>query len=259
MCGAGAQGLEWTRRSLRATARDHAPGLVVVTMMKALFRDPRVQAGLAALLGGYLKLALRTIRWRVEGQVHLDETVGRRPVIAAFWHERLPLIPAMWLRVWRASGRRKRAFVLVSRHRDGRFIGEIIRRFHLLPVHGSSGRGGQERGGAAGLRALLARLEEGDHVAITPDGPRGPRRVAALGVAQLAALSGAPIVPCSAQCSPRITLPSWDRMVLPLPFGRGVIVCGAPIEVPGEGAEAALPAIAAALTATVEEADRLCR
>lgn len=236
----------------------YAPGLVVAAMLKTLIRHPRVQAGLAALLGGYLRFALGTTRWRVEGQKHLDATVARRPVITAFWHERLPMIPAMWLRVWRASGRKARAFVLVSRHRDGRFIGEIIRCFHLLPVHGSSAHGGRERGGAAGLRALLARLEEGDHVAITPDGPRGPRRVAAAGVAELAALSGAPVVPCSAQCTHRITLRSWDRMVLPLPFGRGVIVCGAPIAVARDGAEAALPTIALALTAVLEEADRLC-
>ena len=129
----------------------HAPGLVVAAMLKALIRHPRVQAGLAALLGGYLRFALSTTRWRVEGQTHLDATVARRPVITAFWHERLPMIPAMWLRVWCASGRKARAFVLVSRHRDGRFIGEIIRCFHLLPVHGSSARDGRERGGAAAV------------------------------------------------------------------------------------------------------------
>lgn len=228
-------------------------------MLKGFFRRPRVQAVLAVLLGGYLAFALRTTRWRVVGQEHLDATVGRRPVITAFWHERLPLIPALWLRVWRASGGRACAYVLVSRHRDGRFIGELIRRFHLRAVHGSSGRDGRERGGAAGVRALLARLEAGDHVAITPDGPRGPRRVAAPGVAQLAALSGVPVVPCAAQCAHRITLSSWDRMVLPLPFGRGVLVCGAPIMVGREEAAMALPAIAEALTAVVEEADRLCR
>ena len=96
-------------------------------------------------------------------------------------------------------------------------------------------------------------LEAGDHVVITPDGPRGPRRVAAPGVAQLAALSGMPVLPCAAQTSRRWTLRSWDRMVLPLPFGRGVIVCGAPIA----GARATAPrrrcrAIAAAITAATD-------
>ena len=73
---------------------------------------------------------------------------------------------------------------LVSQHRDGRFIGAIMRRFGILPIFGSS-----TRGGAAGLRNLLAMLRQGDLIGITPDGPQGPRRRAALGVAQLAALA----------------------------------------------------------------------
>ena len=105
-------------------------------------------------------------------------------------------------------------------HRDGRFIGAVVSRFALDVVLGSS-----SRGGAKGLRVLLNLLAGGDHIAITPDGPRGPRRVAAPGVAQLAALSGAPVLPCAAQTTRRWVLRTWDRMVVPKPFGRGVVVC----------------------------------
>jgi lysophospholipid acyltransferase (LPLAT)-like uncharacterized protein len=76
--------------------------------------------------------------------------------------------------------------------------------------------------------------------------------------AQLAAVSGVKVLPCAAQTSRRHTLRSWDRMVLPLPFGRGVIVCGPPISVAREDAAAALPTIAAALTEAAAAADRLC-
>jgi len=228
-------------------------------MLKNLLRRPRVQAMLAALLGRYLDVALRTTRWTLHGEAHLVPYLGLRPAVAAFWHERLPLMPALWTLAHRRSGGRTRAFVLVSRHSDGRFIGEVIRRFMVELVHGSTTRDGQDRGGAAGARALLGVLEAGHHVVITPDGPRGPRRVAALGVAQLAARSGASVLPCAAQTSHRWTLATWDRMVLPLPFGRGVIVCGEPIAVARDEAEAALPRIAAAITAATDEADRLCR
>ena len=227
-------------------------------MLKRLLRRAWVQALFAALIGGYLDFALRTTSWTVHGEAHLAVPVGLRPVVGAFWHERLPLMPAFWRQVHQRSGGRARGYVLVSRHKDGRFIGEVVRRFSLEMVHGSSQRDGRDRGGAASVRALLGVLEAGGHVVITPDGPRGPRRVAALGVAQLAALSGAPVLPCAAQTSHRWTLGTWDRMVLPLPFGRGVLVCGAPIEVARDGAEAALPRIAAAITAATEEADRLC-
>ncbi|CAH2600520.1 Lysophospholipid acyltransferase family protein [Rhodovastum atsumiense] len=226
-------------------------------MLKRLLRRPSVQALLASLLGRYLAFALGTTRWTLHGEAHLAAVLAGGPAVDAFWHERLPLMPALWLRA-QAQAPALRGHVLVSRHHDGRFIGSIMRRFSVGAVHGSTARNGQDRGGAAGLRALLGVLAAGEHVVITPDGPRGPRRMAAPGVAQLAALSGAPVLPCAAQISRRITLGTWDHMVLPLPFGRGVLVCAAPITVARDGWEAALPAIAAAMTEAAGEADRLC-
>lgn len=226
-------------------------------MLKRLLRHPKLLGMLASLLGRYLEFALRTTRWTLDGAEHAAPHLAGQPAIAAFWHERLPLMPALWRLAQRQS--RTRLHVLVSRHRDGRFIGTVVARFGLDVVHGSTARDGQDRGGAAGLRQMLERLARGDHVVITPDGPRGPRRVAAAGVAQLAALSGVKVLPCSAQTSRRRTLRSWDRMVLPLPFGRGVLVCGPTIAVGRDEAEAALPRIAAAMTAAADRADRLCR
>ncbi|MDE2198887.1 MAG: hypothetical protein KGJ41_07680, partial [Rhodospirillales bacterium] len=70
--------------------------------------------------------------------------------------------------------------------------------------------------------------------------------------------SGAPVLPCAAQTTRRRILPTWDRLVLPLPWGRGAVVCGPAIAVPRDGAEAALPAIARAMTEAADLADRLC-
>ena len=194
-------------------------------MLKRLLRSPGGQAAFARVLGVYLDLALSTTRWTLHGAEHMAPHAAGVPCVVAFWHERLALMPMLW-RLARRQGATTRAHVLVSRHRDGRFIGAVVRRFRLEIVHGSS-----SRGGAAGMRTLLALLAAGDHVAITPDGPRGPRRQAAPGVAQLAALAGVPVLPASGQTSRRRILGTWDRMVLPLPFGRGVIVCAAPIPV----------------------------
>lgn len=227
-------------------------------MLKRLLRHRATQATLAFVLGRYLAFALATTRWTLHGAEHLAPYLRDRPVIAAFWHERLPLMTALWRQAQR-GGVTARMVVLVSRHSDGRFIGDIMRRFDLDVVHGSSMRNGRDRGGAAGMRNLLERLERNSYVVMTPDGPRGPRRQAAAGVAQLAALSGVAVLPCSAQTSRRITLRrSWDRMVLPLPFGRGVLVCRPAITVPRDGGDAALPAIAAAMTEAADIADRLC-
>jgi lysophospholipid acyltransferase (LPLAT)-like uncharacterized protein len=163
------------------------------------------------------------------------------------------MMPALWVlarsRVPEMAP--MRGHVLVSRHRDGRFVGAVVGRFRVGLVHAST-----SRGGAAGLRAMLRLLAAGDVVVITPDGPRGPRRAAAPGVAQLAALSGRPVLPCAARSTRQRVLGSWDRMRLPLPFGRGVLVCGAPVAVAArDRGDAALATIAAALTAACDAAD----
>jgi lysophospholipid acyltransferase (LPLAT)-like uncharacterized protein len=118
--------------------------------------------------------------------------------------------------------------------------------------------GSSSRGGASGLRQLLRLLRQGAIIGITPDGPRGPRRKAAEGVAQLAALAGVPILPCAARTSRRITLSSWDRMAIPLPFGRGVMVCGPAILVARDSWREALPAISDAMNRAADRADMLC-
>jgi lysophospholipid acyltransferase (LPLAT)-like uncharacterized protein len=217
-------------------------------MLKRLLQNPFVQRVLAVLLGRYLAWALATTRWRVIGQNHFAPFEAGAPVIAAFWHETLPLMPALFLRA-RAATPGLRLHVLVSRSRDGRFIGDVIGRFGLLAAHGSSARGGVERGGAKGAMTLIAALEQGEQVAITPDGPRGPRRQAAGGVAQLAALTGAAVLPCAAFSTRVKRLGSWDRMLVPLPFGRGVLVCGEAIMVARDDAGPALVTISAALDA----------
>ena len=224
--------------------------------MKRLTQHPVAQAALARLLGLYLEFALWTTRWSLEGHEHMAPHAAGAPVVVAFWHERLSLMPMLWVKARQsAEGRdvRNRVHVLVSRHRDGQFIGAVVSRFALDVVLGSS-----SRGGAKGLRVMLNLLASGDHIAITPDGPRGPRRVAATGVAQLAALSGVPVLPCAAQTTRHWVLRTWDRMVVPKPFGRGVVVCLPTIAVNRNSWQDAIPAIGAALTAAAERADRLC-
>jgi hypothetical protein len=224
-------------------------------MLRSLIRSPAVQGAIARLLGLYLAFVFRTSRWRLDAAPEALAWVREgRPLLVAFWHERLPMMPVL-LRLalpLMPPGVAIRPQVLVSRHRDGRLIGEVVRRFGVEMVYGSS-----RRGGAQAMLELVRALGRGDIAVITPDGPRGPRRVAAPGVAQIAAVSGLPVVPSAAATTSRRILSSWDRMMLPLPFGRGVVVAGAPIHVARGEADAALPAIAAALDAACGRADAL--
>lgn len=232
-------------------------------MLKALLRRPGTQAVLARAAGAYLGHALRTTRWTLHGADNLAPFVAGKPAVIAFWHEMLPVACAVWLRAQReriAAGRPGgRVSALVSRHNDGRLIGEVLRGFNCDLIHGSSSKRGRDRGGQDAIRSLGAVLAAGGQVVITPDGPRGPRRQAAPGVAQLAALVGVPVVPIAAASTRARRLPTWDRMVMPLPWGHGALVCGPPLDVDAEGADAALPGIEAALTAAADQAEALCR
>jgi len=219
------------------------------------------QRAAAWLLGAYLRFALTTTRWTLDGADNLAPFESDGAVVAAFWHECLPLMPALWMHVRRRNPHRHGS-VLVSRHRDGRFIGAIMRQFGVQAVFGSAahveGKPPKERGGAAGLRALRAVLAADQAVIMTPDGPRGPPRQAAPGVAHLAAASGAPVLPTAARLRHYIRVNSWDRMIVPLPFGRGVLVCLPPMTVQ-DSEPATLAAIGAALTAAADRAESLCR
>jgi lysophospholipid acyltransferase (LPLAT)-like uncharacterized protein len=215
-------------------------------------RGARGRAALASVLGVYLDLALRTTRWRLDGAAHLAPLVSGTPMIVAFWHEHLPLMAPLWLRA-RRLGAPGPLSLLVSRHRDGQLLGATMRRFGTEVIHGSS-----SRGGAAGLRGCARAIGAGGLVALTPDGPRGPRRVAAPGVAQLAALTGAPVLPAAAWSSRQLRLRrTWDRMAVPLPLARGVLVCGPPVMVARDGWEAGLARITAELNAAAARAKAL--
>jgi lysophospholipid acyltransferase (LPLAT)-like uncharacterized protein len=227
-------------------------------MLNRVLKSQAAQRAGAVAVGAYLRFTLRTTRWVLDGAEHLAPFGAQGGVIGAFWHECLPLMPALWMRLLEANPARQ-AKVLVSQHRDGLFIAAVMHRLDIGTVHGSTARAGRGKGGVGAMRSLLAVLEEGDAVVITPDGPRGPPRQAAGGVAQLAALSGAPVLPCAARLRHHLRIGSWDRMIVPLPFGRGVLVCLPSIAVPRDGAPDATDRIAAAMTQAADRAEALCR
>lgn len=220
-------------------------------MLRRLLRHPRTLAVGAALLARHLRLVAATTRWTVEGREAALAHHGS-PVIGAFWHEQLALAHAI---AWNWSGSRADTgfTVLVSQHRDGRLIGDVVSRLGIGAAHGSS-----RRGGVAVFREASRVLAAGRSIAITPDGPRGPRRVAQPGVARLGRLAAVPVIPVGVAVSCARRLRSWDRMIFPLPFCRGAIVYGTPLKPEDAPTEEALrAAIAAAMTEVADRAAAL--
>jgi lysophospholipid acyltransferase (LPLAT)-like uncharacterized protein len=230
-------------------------------MLNRLLKSQALRRAGAAALGAYLSFTLRTTRWSLDGADNLEPFVAEGGVVAAFWHECLPVMPALWGRVL-ARNPARLGRVLISQHRDGQLIATVMRAMNIEVVHGSSGRdkgGKRQKGGAGAMRACLAALDRGEVIVVTPDGPRGPPRRAAAGVAQLAALSGVPVLPCAGRLRHHVRLASWDRMIVPLPFGRGVLVCLPAMHVAGGAAALATEALDLALTRAADRAEALCR
>ncbi len=235
----------------------HAPAGATATAMIRAFKSrtqsPAIQARIGAMVGGALGFSLRTTRWRIDADAFIGAIRGGAPAIVACWHECLPSMPAA-MHALRRPADAPTAYMLASRHRDGQLVVNALRRFGLEAISASS-----SRGGAAGLLELARLVRAGHPVVITPDGPRGPRRRAAAGVAQLAALTGAPVFCAGAATSHAFRLDSWDSMRLPLPFGRGALVASAPIAVSRDDWATALPQIEAEMSRTLDEALARCR
>jgi lysophospholipid acyltransferase (LPLAT)-like uncharacterized protein len=172
-----------------------------------------------------------TLRWRVEDPSGILSQKPDRPVIFAFWHNRIFLLPFLFKKHWSRQHREKVA-VLVSASKDGEKLVRVLEKFDLICVRGSSSRRGQEA-----LRELTRLMGEGYDAGITPDGPRGPKYRVAPGVVSLAQLAGAPIMPVSYDLCWKITLRSWDAFQIPLPFSRATLRFSAPIIVPADATE----------------------
>lgn len=185
-------------------------------------RNPVIQAVIARLLAEWMRFCFATIRW-----THQNEAVAEKVwadgggVACAFWHSRIALAPACW-----PLERAQPARVLISLSPDGQFLARAVGRLGFPAIRGSSAnkdKGERAKGGSQALRDGLKQLRSGA-LGVTPDGPRGPARVMAEGFPLLAKLSGAPVLFIGLSCNPAIRLNSWDRALVPLPFGKGAIV-----------------------------------
>ncbi len=188
---------------------------------KRLLRSEPVQSALAWLAAQYIRLLFLTTKWTVVCPPETARCLANgRPFIACFWHGRMIMMRA-------ALPRGITMHVLISEHRDGQLISRALADLGVATLSASS-----RRGGAAALRAMCRLLGQGKNIGITPDGPRGPRMRAKAGAIKTAQLSGVPILPVSGAVGRRRILASWDSFCLALPFSRGVIQWGEPIQVP---------------------------
>ena len=175
-----------------------------------------------------LRLLFATIRLRTEDRLGFSTGRYDKPVVICFWHNRILAITISFLRCY-PHRRRRGVTVLTSASKDGEILAGVARGLGMNSVRGSSSRRGTQA-----LLGLVHRVEAQEDVAITPDGPRGPRYTLGPGAILLAQKTGAVIAPMHAKFSHCLRLKTWDGFAIPLPFSRIDVTVDPMIEVPPE-------------------------
>jgi lysophospholipid acyltransferase (LPLAT)-like uncharacterized protein len=171
-----------------------------------------------------LRLLFLTIRVQhfkvVEDATPYSRPVARQRYTFSMWHDQI-VMAVFSLRTWNLAG-------LISQHRDGGYLADSVLIAGIQPVRGSTSRGGAE--------AVSEILDRPDlHLAMTPDGPRGPRRKMKEGIVFISSRSGRPIVPTALLCNRQWTVPgSWTDMAIPKPFSKVTLIAGTPMTVPSD-------------------------
>jgi len=178
------------------------------------------------------KILRKTLRITFVDEAGLLTSNYAEPVIFATWHNRLALSMATWEEFRKRVQPDSQLAALISASKDGALLARTLERFGVHPVRGSS-----SRRGAQALLELTSLLQKSYHVAITPDGPRGPRYVVQDGIISLAQVTGFPIVPVSNFAPHKIQMRSWDRFQLPLPLSRCTVTFAPMLRVPRDASE----------------------
>lgn len=191
---------------------------------------PRWYQWLAACLVWLaITLVSATVRYRLQDP---HGTLSRKdpgPSIVCTWHNRLALCVKLYFKYVRPRHPAPGIAGLVSASKDGALLSAVFECLGVQPVRGSS-----SRRGAQALMELTTWAQRGYDLAITPDGPRGPRYVVADGAIALAQITGLPLVPGAYRLNWKISVNSWDRFQIPLPFARCELVIGKIFHVPRE-------------------------
>lgn len=194
-----------------------------LTFLKDFINSPIGEKIIGNLAYYYLKFVGLTTRWQsVTGVKETYETLDKYgSMIVIGWHGRTLIMPYFW-------NKTRPLNALVSPHRDGQIIVHILAKFGIGNINGSSDRNSKE----AAIE-LMRNLQQGNSIAIIPDGPRGPSMKLTLSPLFYARKSGKPIMGITYSIAgSKIITKSWDNMLVPLPFHKGMYAITEPVFIP---------------------------
>lgn len=218
-------------------------------LLKQISRNDRLRRLACWLAHLYIRLVMATTRWDRIGFEHPRRLLDQgKPFIVTFWHGRLMMMPFNWF-----PGHP--FHMLISAHGDGVMIARTVAYFGIDTIAGSTSRGGLDA-----VKAMVRKLRAGETIGVTPDGPHGPRMQATDGAIRVARLARVPILPSTVAVKKRKVMNTWDRFLVALPFSRGVMIWGDPIEVPADADDTVIAALRrqleTAMNAQAAAADR---
>ena len=191
-------------------------------MLKKFSKLPCLTHFISFLCYWYVKFVALTTRWeRRNIDVFYDNLKKHKAVIFIAWHGRIAFAPYFWNRSSKLSA-------LVSPHRDGQLIAGLLNRFGIENISGST----NENPRSAAVK-LLRELKNDASIAIIPDGPRGPSMTMTMSPIYYAKTTGKPVIGLTYSIAKsKILNKSWDRMLIPLPFHKGIVAVTKPFFIP---------------------------
>jgi lysophospholipid acyltransferase (LPLAT)-like uncharacterized protein len=196
-----------------------------LTWLKNFIKSPTGEKLIGNFAYYYLKFVGLTTRWQsVTGVKETYEALDKYgSMIVIGWHGRTLMMPYFW-------NKSRPLNALVSPHHDGRLIVHILAKFGIGNVNGSSNNNSTE----AAIE-LMRNLQQGNSIAIIPDGPRGPSMKLGMSPLFYAQKSGKPIMGITYSIAgAKIINKSWDKMLVPLPFHKGMYAITEPVFIPAD-------------------------
>ena len=146
--------------------------------------------------------------------------------IYALWHDQLLLSPFTWQT-------KNRIDILISKHKDGDIIADLIKYHGFNSIRGSTNNPSKEKekNTISSIRKIIKTLKANVSIGITPDGPRGPRHKVSEGTINIARISNKKILPMALAYKEQWILNTWDKFIIPKPFNKICIVWGDPIDI----------------------------
>lgn len=188
--------------------------------LRKFFYSQIAYRAIAVLVFCYIQLLYRTCKIEHKIDREADKLFSSNAFIMTFWHSRILMMPKM-------MSRYKGNFAaVVSSHGDGGALEKVLNIFGHGTIRGSS-----KKDALKALKGVFEYLKNNRGIAITPDGPRGPRYKIGGNIVKIAAHTKTPVVPACFSCDSAWVLNSWDRFVIPKPFSKIIVEVLKPINI----------------------------